>query len=45
VIVPDLRGHGSSRHLPPPYTAGQLATDLTRLLDHLGIESTAALAG
>ena len=43
VIVPDLRGHGRSRHLPPPYTAGQLAADLTRLLDHLGIDSTAVL--
>ena len=43
VIVPDLRGHGHGRHLPPPYTAGQLATDLTRLLDHLGIGSTAVL--
>jgi len=43
VIVPDLRGHGRSRHLQPPYTAGQLAADLTRLLDHLGIDSTAVL--
>jgi len=43
VIVPDLRGHGRSRHLPPPYTAGQLAADLTLLLDHLGIDPTAVL--
>lgn len=25
VIAPDLRGHGRSRGLPPPYTAAQLA--------------------
>src|SRR6188474_3075556 len=43
VIVPDLRGHGRSRGLPPPYTAAQLASDLARLLDHLGIDSTALL--
>jgi pimeloyl-ACP methyl ester carboxylesterase len=43
VIVPDLRGHGQSRGLPPPYTAAQLACDLSRLLDHLGIGSTAVL--
>ena len=43
VIVPDLRGHGRSRRLPPPYTARQLAADLSRLLDHLGIESAAVL--
>jgi pimeloyl-ACP methyl ester carboxylesterase len=43
VVVPDLRGNGRSRSLPPPYTAPQLAFDLSRLLDHLGIESTAVL--
>jgi pimeloyl-ACP methyl ester carboxylesterase len=43
VIVPDLRGHGRSRRFPPPYTAVQLASDLARLLDHLGIDSTAVL--
>lgn len=43
LIVPDLRGHGRSRHLPPPYTVPQLAADLARLLDHLGIESAAVL--
>jgi 3-oxoadipate enol-lactonase len=43
LIVPDLRGHGRSRGLPPPYTAGQLAADLSHLLDHLGIRSTAVL--
>lgn len=43
VIVPDLRGHGRSRGLPPPYTVAQLAADLVHLLDHLGIDSTAVL--
>jgi pimeloyl-ACP methyl ester carboxylesterase len=43
VIVPDLRGHGRSRGLPPSYTATQLASDLSRLLGHLGIDSTAVL--
>src|SRR5665213_1271242 len=43
VVVPDLRGHGRSRGLPPPYTAAQLASDLSRVLDHLGIDSTAVL--
>ncbi len=43
VIVPDLRGHGRSRGLPPPYTAARLAADLARLLDHLGLASTALL--
>jgi pimeloyl-ACP methyl ester carboxylesterase len=43
VIVPDLRGHGRSRGLGPPYNTGQLASDLSRLLEHLGIGSTAVL--
>ncbi|MFE9690135.1 alpha/beta fold hydrolase [Micromonospora sp. NPDC005806] len=43
VIVPDLRGHGRSRNLPPPYAPAQLAADLSQLLDHLGIDSTAVL--
>lgn len=37
VIVPDLRGHGLSRDLPPPYDAAHMAADLAALLDHLGI--------
>ena len=43
VIVPDLRGHGKSRRLPPPYTAQHLAADLSRLLTSLGVESAAVL--
>ncbi len=42
-IVPDLRGHGRSRGLPPPYTVAQLASDLSHLLDHLGVRSAAVL--
>ena len=42
-VVPDLRGHGHSRTLPPPYSVTQLASDLARLLDRLSIESTAVL--
>jgi len=43
VIVPDLRGHGRSRGLLPPYTAAQLASDLSNLLKHLGVNSSAVL--
>jgi 3-oxoadipate enol-lactonase len=43
VIVPDLRGHRRSRGLPPPHALAQLASDLSRLLDYLGVDSTAVL--
>ncbi len=43
VIVPDLRGHGRSRELPPPYTVARLAADLSNLLDHLRIDSARVL--
>lgn len=43
VIAPDLRGHGRSRNLGPPYTVAQLAEDLAQLLDQLGIDGTAVL--
>ena len=43
VIVPDLRGHGRSRSLPPPYTVKQHPADLTRLLDRLGVTSADVL--
>lgn len=43
VVVPDLRGHGRSRELSPPYTVVQLAADLANLLVHLRINSTAVL--
>jgi 3-oxoadipate enol-lactonase len=43
VIIPDLRGHGRSQNLPPPYTAAQLAADISNLLDHLKIDSIVVL--
>jgi pimeloyl-ACP methyl ester carboxylesterase len=39
VTVYDLRGHGLTQRLPWGYRAVDLAEDLRRLLDHLGIES------
>jgi pimeloyl-ACP methyl ester carboxylesterase len=39
VTVYDLRGHGLTQRLPRGYRAIDLATDLGRLLDHLGIAS------
>ena len=43
VIVPDLRGHGNSRGMAPPYTPARLAADLSRLLEHIGVAETAVL--
>jgi 3-oxoadipate enol-lactonase len=43
LIVPDLRGQGGSRNLPPPYSPEQYATDLIKLLDHMGIQQTDVL--
>ena len=44
VVVPDLRGHGRSRGLPPPYTVTQSSPRICRsLLHHLGIASAAVL--
>jgi pimeloyl-ACP methyl ester carboxylesterase len=43
VIVPDLRGHGRSKDVPPPYTCDRLAADLVQLLDRCGIESADVL--
>jgi pimeloyl-ACP methyl ester carboxylesterase len=39
LIVPDLRGHGESAHLPGPYTTEALTADLAPMLDALGVES------
>jgi pimeloyl-ACP methyl ester carboxylesterase len=38
VIMPDLRGFGSSSVVEEPYSMEEMATDLAGLLDHLGIE-------
>lgn len=43
VIAVDLRGHGASSAPADGYTTGQLAEDLVRLLDHLGVEQVVAL--
>jgi pimeloyl-ACP methyl ester carboxylesterase len=43
VIVPDLRGHGRSRALPPPYTVSQVASDLSLLLVRLRVDSATVL--
>jgi pimeloyl-ACP methyl ester carboxylesterase len=43
LIIPDLRGCGRSRKLPPPYSVKQQAADLAALLDHLGIAAADAL--
>lgn len=43
LIIPDLRGCGRSRNLPPPYSVRRQAADLATLLDHLGIASADAL--
>jgi len=43
LIIPDLRGCGRSRDLPPPFSVKQQAADLSDLLDRLGIASTDAL--
>ncbi len=43
LIIPDLRGHGRSRGLGPPFTPAQMASDLAKLLDHLAISSTVVL--
>ena len=37
LIVPDLRGHGRSSVLTKPFRHQEAATDITALLDHLGI--------
>ncbi|GAA4668549.1 alpha/beta fold hydrolase [Streptomyces chumphonensis] len=44
VVVPDLRGYGLSEVVPGTTTLAHFATDLARLLDHLGIER-ATVAG
>jgi len=44
LIIPDLRGFGESTTVNSPYTMDTFASDITGLLDHLGIQK-AAIAG
>ena len=44
VILPDLRGFGQSTTIESPYSMADMADDIARLLDDLGIEK-AAIAG
>lgn len=44
LIIPDLRGFGESTTADTPYTMDTFASDVSGLLDHLGIEKT-AIAG
>lgn len=39
LIMPDLRGHGQSQHLPPPHTTEAMAADLAPTLDALSIDA------
>ena len=39
VIAPDIRGHGRSGKPPGPYSVPLLASDISRLMDGLGIDS------
>src|SRR5690348_13128007 len=43
IIIPDLRGHGRSSHLPAPFRHQDAATDMLRLMDHLGIRTLKGL--
>jgi 3-oxoadipate enol-lactonase len=45
VIAPDLRGHGDSQPVPPPYSMDLFADDLNALLDALGIQEKIVLCG
>jgi pimeloyl-ACP methyl ester carboxylesterase len=45
VITPDLRGHGLSDPVEPPYTIGDLADDCARTLDDLGLTGPVVVGG
>lgn len=39
VVAPDLRGHGRTDKPPGPYTVPQMAEDVARLMEALGVDS------
>ena len=43
LIVPDLRGHGRSTNPSGRFTFREIATDIVRLLDHLGVRHVKAI--
>lgn len=43
LLVPDLRGHGASGHLPPADTVERHAADLARLVDDLDLDRLGVL--
>ena len=43
LIIPDLRGFGESETIDTPYTMEDYASDITGLLDHLGIQKAAVV--
>ena len=45
VITPDLRGHGLSDPVAPPYTIADLADDCARTLDDLGLTGPVIVGG
>jgi pimeloyl-ACP methyl ester carboxylesterase len=45
IITPDLRGHGLSDPVEPPYAMADMADDCARLLDDLGLTGPVVVGG